>query len=325
MPAVSVIIPVYDVEPYMARCARSLFQQTLEDIEFLFMDDCSPDHSVALIRQIVETEFPERASQVRIFRMPVNSGQAAVRMKALEIATGQYVIHCDSDDYLSSADAYERMYEKALAEDLDIVTCNYEVERDGKVVDSYSGECTDVRQMLLGNARWSLFCQMVRKSLFDSGITAPVANMGEDMVLSVQARLKARRSGHIDCCFYRYCLRDDSIYNTPGEEALLARWKNLMNNTRLLVGLLQQTYGYSGEEPELVWYKYNSRCLIRPLVHHPECYRLWRSTYPEVDRKVLWMPVFSLEEKFWFLLIHLHLYHPVKCITGFIRRRNPSK
>ena len=52
MPAVSVIIPVYQVEPYMARCARSLFGQTLEDIEFLFIDDCSPDRSIDVMREV---------------------------------------------------------------------------------------------------------------------------------------------------------------------------------------------------------------------------------------------------------------------------------
>ena len=45
MPAVSVIIPVYNVEPYIARCARSLFSQTMEDLEFIFVDDCTPDSS----------------------------------------------------------------------------------------------------------------------------------------------------------------------------------------------------------------------------------------------------------------------------------------
>ena len=63
MPAVSVIIPVYKVEPYMARCARSLFSQTMEDLEFIFIDDCSPDRSIDVMREVLE-EFPERKDQV---------------------------------------------------------------------------------------------------------------------------------------------------------------------------------------------------------------------------------------------------------------------
>ena len=79
MPAVSVIIPVYNVEPYIARCARSLFSQTLEDLEFIFIDDCTPDRSMEVVREVLEQEFPARESQVRVFRMPVNGGLANAR------------------------------------------------------------------------------------------------------------------------------------------------------------------------------------------------------------------------------------------------------
>ena len=75
MPAVSVIVPVYKVEPYIARCARSLFGQTLKDIEYIFIDDCTPDRSIEVLREVLE-EYPERKEQVRIFRMPENGGQA---------------------------------------------------------------------------------------------------------------------------------------------------------------------------------------------------------------------------------------------------------
>ena len=53
MPAVGVIIPVYKVEPYAARCARSFFGQTLEDIEYIFVDDCSPDRSIEIIKEVL--------------------------------------------------------------------------------------------------------------------------------------------------------------------------------------------------------------------------------------------------------------------------------
>ena len=59
MPKVSVIIPVYGVEPFIERCARSLFEQTLEDMEFIFVDDCSPDRSVEILNKVV-SEYPNR-------------------------------------------------------------------------------------------------------------------------------------------------------------------------------------------------------------------------------------------------------------------------
>ena len=95
MPKVSVIIPIYGVEKYIERCVRSLFEQTLDDIEYLFIDDCSPDGSVRIIMRILD-EYPNRKEQVIIHRMEQNSGQAKVREWGMKNATGDYVIHCDS-------------------------------------------------------------------------------------------------------------------------------------------------------------------------------------------------------------------------------------
>ena len=321
MPAVSVIIPVYKVEPYMARCARSLFAQTLEDIEFIFIDDGTPDRSIEVMREVL-AEFPARKDQVTVFRMPRNSGQAAVRMQGLALARGEYVIHCDSDDSVDVC-AYAALYGKARAEDLDIVTCNLTVVQDGRVVEKVRGECTSVARMLAGKERWTLVCRMIRRTLCED-IAAPVADMGEDMVIAVQAQLKARRTGHLDRSLYTYRLREDSITKQKGEEELLARWEALVENARLLIGLLQDRYGYTGDEPEIVHFKYRCRRLLQPLVHLPEYERRWKETFPEVDRKILSSRSCSWEEKWWFVLIHLRLYHPVKRLTGWFRNHRRS-
>ena len=304
----------------MARCARSLFGQTLEDIEFLFIDDCSPDRSIDVMREVLEG-FPERKGQVTVHRMPVNSGQAAARMQGMALARGEYVIHCDSDDYVD-VDAYAALYGKARAEDLDVVTCDMAVEQDGRVIERVRGECTSVARMLEGRERWNLVCRMIRRTLCES-IAPPVADMGEDMVIAVQAQLKTRRTGHVNQTLYFYCLREDSTTRTEGQAALLARWESLMKNARLLLGILEER-GYTGDEPEIVHFKYRCRRLLHPLVHMPEFYRRWRGTFPEVDRKILSSRSCSLEEKFWFVLIHLRLYHPVKRITGGFRNHRRS-
>lgn len=123
MPKVSVIIPIYGVQKYIERCVRSLFEQTLDDIEYLFIDDCSPDGSVRIIMRILD-EYPNRKEQVIIHRMEQNSGQAKVREWGMKNATGDYVIHCDSDDWTDLM-MYESMYQKALEEDADVVVCDY--------------------------------------------------------------------------------------------------------------------------------------------------------------------------------------------------------
>ncbi|MBP5211144.1 MAG: glycosyltransferase family 2 protein [Bacteroidales bacterium] len=99
MAAVSVIVLVYNVRDYIAQCARSLFGQTLEDIEYIFVDDCSGDESIEILEKILEEEFPERKGSVKILRNDRNRGQAWCRRLAVENAAGEYIIHCDSDDW----------------------------------------------------------------------------------------------------------------------------------------------------------------------------------------------------------------------------------
>ncbi len=94
---VSVIIPVYGVEKYIERCTRSLFEQTLDDMEFIFVNDCTKDNSIAIIERIAE-EYPLRKSQIHILNHQVNKGLPIARQTGLRVATGEYIAHCDSDD-----------------------------------------------------------------------------------------------------------------------------------------------------------------------------------------------------------------------------------
>ena len=87
IPSVSVIIPVYMVENYIGRCAESLFRSTMRDIEFVFVDDCTKDKSIQRLKEVL-SNFPERKEQVRVIKMPQNSGQAAVRRKGILEASG---------------------------------------------------------------------------------------------------------------------------------------------------------------------------------------------------------------------------------------------
>ena len=122
-PLVSVIVPVYNVEKYIGECARSLFAQTLEEVEYIFVNDCTPDGSMEVVRKIME-EFPGRADAVKFVDKPRNQGLPAARKSGLELAEGVYIAHCDSDDWMEP-DMLERMYREAEANDADGVVCGW--------------------------------------------------------------------------------------------------------------------------------------------------------------------------------------------------------
>ena len=110
MPKVSVIVPIYNVEKYIERCLRSLFEQTLDDIEYIFVNDCTPDNSMIILEKILK-EYPHRIKQVKIINHEQNQGQAGARTSGMKAMTGEYMIHCDPDDWVE-LDMYEIMFKR---------------------------------------------------------------------------------------------------------------------------------------------------------------------------------------------------------------------
>lgn len=123
---VSAIIPIYNVSAYIEKCARSLFEQTLECMEIIFVNDCTTDDSVKIIEKFIDEyqlSLNNKNSCARVVNMSMNAGQAGARHKGMIEASGKYVIHCDGDDWVDS-DLYEKMYNEAIRCDADVVFCD---------------------------------------------------------------------------------------------------------------------------------------------------------------------------------------------------------
>ena len=173
MPKVSVIIPVYGVEKYIERCARSLFEQTLDDIEYIFVDDCSPDRSIAILENIIKEYQPrlnKEHKNVRIEKMSQNSGLPNVRRYGIKLATSDYIAHCDSDDWVE-LDMYQQMYNKAIEEDADVVVCDYVVTNGTSVIKTINachakspGQL--IEKCLFQRDPWSLWNKLFKRKAY---------------------------------------------------------------------------------------------------------------------------------------------------------------
>ena len=104
---ISILVPIYSVEQYIERCAKSLFEQTYTDIEYIFVNDCSPDRSIDILKETI-LKYPKRKNYVKIINHDVNRGLSAARNTAVENAIGDFILHVDSDDYLEM-DAIEKL------------------------------------------------------------------------------------------------------------------------------------------------------------------------------------------------------------------------
>ena len=116
-PKVSVIIPVYNCEPFLKTCVGSLRAQTLRDIELIFVCDASPDHSLAILREAEQAD-----SRIRVIAFEQNRGVSAARNAGLALAAGEFVGFCDSDDWVEPQ-MYARLYGMAVEQNADVSFC----------------------------------------------------------------------------------------------------------------------------------------------------------------------------------------------------------
>ena len=132
---VTVIVPVYGVEKYIVECAESLFAQTYSEIEYVFCDDCTPDRSIELLREVME-RYPERKEHVRIIRNEQNKGLGGTRRHLISHINTEAFIIVDSDDVLPP-DAVRKLVDRMKETDTEIVDGTYAIyvdEKAGKVI-----------------------------------------------------------------------------------------------------------------------------------------------------------------------------------------------
>ncbi len=194
---ISVIVPIYSVEKYIEHCAVSLFEQTYENIEYVFVDDCSPDRSMEILRGVME-RYPQRKQQVEIVTFPENSGSGYARKVGLEKATGEYVSFVDSDDFVDEK-MVERFSAKAQATDADVIDANYAFYAGGKIGETVQhatcSQETYLKKLLLQNTvSHQIWARLIRRQFlidrqigFERGI-----NQGEDYSITPRMFLFAR-------------------------------------------------------------------------------------------------------------------------------------
>ena len=224
---ISVIIPVYGVEKYIERFARSLFEQTLtEKVEFIFVNDCTPDNSIIILQNTIE-KYPKIEEQVKIINNPVNSGQSPSRNNGIKASKGEYIICLDSDDWVEPT-MLEDMYNKAITDNCDVVIVDYFVNTNKKqICISQKPEKLDglncANQILNNTLHGSWWNKLFKRNLVvNSNIIEPQLgmNMMEDLMVTTQLLFHSKKVGYVDKAYYHYCIRGGSVSQTASEQKL---------------------------------------------------------------------------------------------------------
>ena len=325
--AVSIIIPIFKVRNFIERCVCSLFEQTLKDVEYIFVDDASPDDSIDILKSCID-RYPVRKDQVVILTHEQNQGLPAARNTGLAVATGEYVFHCDSDDFVER-DMLEEMYKAAKEKDADMVYCDFYLsfEKNERYMSNPVYETADsmLRQGLLGgNMKYNVWNKLVRRRLYtDNNILFPAGHaMGEDMTM-IRLAACAKSVAYVPKAFYHYVKLNANAYSATMSE----RHKvDIRFNVDQTVEFLEKRFG-NALDKEIAFFKLNTKL---PFIITDDAlqYEVWKEWWPEANkyicenkqqafrtRLVQW---FAAKGQFWAVKLYFKVVY--KLVYGVIYR-----
>lgn len=215
---VSILVPVYGVEKYIERCARSIFEQTYHNLDIVFVDDCTPDKSIEILKRVLE-EYSDRKAQTRIIRHEHNRGLAAARNTAVAAAVGTFLMHVDSDDWIEN-DAVEELVKKQEETGADFVTgvmVKNEDTLDYHYVEPVYKDKNDMMILILSQIfHHELANRLVKRALYtDHHIKAlEGVNQAEDWHLTPMLLWYANGIARLNKTTYHYFMNMESMCNS---------------------------------------------------------------------------------------------------------------
>lgn len=204
---VSVLVPIYNVEQYLGKTLDSIFTQTYQNVEYVFVNDCSPDNSLGVLKESINSQHIDE-SRYTIVCHEQNEGIAVSRADCLAHAKGDYVFFVDSDDWIES-EAVEQMVKATRNGTIDIVGCDF-------MKDYPSGETTYHHENYGNSCRMNmLYCLnydiatvlwklLIRRSLFENFSITPHVDIVEDYIMSVKLYYYAKSFAALPHAFYHY-------------------------------------------------------------------------------------------------------------------------
>ena len=199
---ISVIVPIYNTENYIAGCIDSILHQTYTDFELILVDDGSKDNSLSICRQVALTD-----TRIHVLHQE-NKGVTAARKLGLEYARGEFICFVDSDDKITS-NALEILFSN-MRDGVDIVICDS--ERSG-----YATGNEFLNQLLKNEILISLWGKLYRKELLISSGALDIRreiNIGEDYLANIKMALLVSRIVYVPTVTYLYQYNPDSAVQT---------------------------------------------------------------------------------------------------------------
>lgn len=284
----SIIVPYYNVSSYFERCIRSLMAQTIrEEVEFIFVNDGSTDGSRQILFDTL-SQYPDRSSQVRCIDLPHHQGVSAARTIGMKEARGEYLISCDSDDWVDP-EIYQLVSDKITETRADVIVVPFIHEYgDVSVPETYRE--LSIEESLADQRWWGLCSHALRRSLIEKYSIYPITNIDfwEDLDLLLRYFVHASSIAYISATLYHYDRSRTSsvVHQCSGEEGYRRCQKVIEHLSDYFLRFAPQHI------EALSFLKRAARDMY--ITGENKDFRKWSRTYPETwpliwnDKKLSW-------------------------------------
>ena len=266
--ALSVIIPVYNVEKYLPHCLESVLIQADNNIEVIAINDGSIDKSPEILDQYA-TQYPS----LKIINQP-NQGVSAARQKGITVAHGKYILFLDADDFLE-ASSLSILYKKAIEADADMVLMDYYTYNPDDQKKTYIqqisihqySQASLLKQMFCAERAWAVWSYIAKKELHETIKYNLVSDLsiGEDAVYTTQIVLAAHKITSINKPLINYVSRPDSV--TQQKNISDRQFSSYLKFPQRIYDLLYPSYLYP-ELKESIAYVFLRACYETFYFHH---------------------------------------------------------
>ena len=301
---VSIGIPVYGVEKYIERCAKSLLEQTYQDIEYIFVDDCSPDNSIDILNKVL-SQYPTRKEQVKVIRHDKNLGLACTRNTAVRHFTGDFVMWVDSDDWIEK-DMVENLVDRATSTDADIVGCDYYEDYSDHIVickQHYPSDHIEaMKAMTLLNIKGVLWKLLIRREIIIKNELSfiPDIHFGEDYIFCCKLFYFAKSISAVEKALYHYVQYNPNNYSSTDSDK---RIQSFANAIRMVETFYQKEGLFDVLESEILQRKFLCKSSYVLDKAHRNIWK-WAALFPESNGA--WHNInYSIPNRMKFLLLEI--------------------
>ena len=216
---VSIIVPIYNVEKFIEKCAITLMEQDYENIEYIFVNDCTPDNSMQVLSDTL-AKYPNRKDDIKIINNAQNSGSSITRKNGLDIANGEYILFIDSDDWVE-LDMVSSMLKKAKETDADIICCDYFVNfknKENYMINLNTNDAFQaIKDILSLKSYASMWNKLVKIDVYNK-IQFPTFSNREDYFMNIQMFYYCKNFVYFNRAFLHYRKDNDNSIVTQNSE-----------------------------------------------------------------------------------------------------------